>query len=650
MSNVPGDTKVLRDGVATPSADGHGRMSDKHARTLDAVPATVFRLDRNLRYVYVNQQFAQTTGIPSEKIIGTTIADAGFGRELTESFENYARKLFETGDPVEHDFEHDDRCFYARLSLDPSDGTIVGVVTDVTLLKKTQATLRDTEVLFHTFMDHLPASAWVKDQDGRYVFVNSTASKALGIPPEQWLGKTDSDICPAELAETYLRNDRLVLETNECLRVREMGTTAGGPPAPVFSIKFPINDSNGRRYVGGVAVDLAEREQLEEERRKQAQLLQTQKLESLGMLAGGIAHDFNNLLTAMLGYASLARMQFGENPTLDGHLSQIEKAAERAAELCQQMLAYAGRGQVAARPTDLNRLVAEMGQLLTTAISKKVVLRYQLAEKLPTVLCDPTQIRQVVMNLITNASDAIGDRSGLITLTTGMVGADRKYLDEMNAMDLPEGWYIYLEVSDTGTGMSDDIRRKIFDPFFTTKFTGRGLGLAAVQGILRGHRGAVKVYSQPGRGSTFKVILPAPTSEPETPAPLAEDLAPFGRGRAVLVIDDEEDVRVLARKVLELADFHVVLAVDGRAGVEVFCADPDRFAAALVDLTMPHLSGVEVFREMRLCRPDVRVILTSGFAEEDATSGLEGKGLAGFVRKPFRPTDLLTAILTAIGP
>lgn len=623
--------------------------SDGFARTLDVVPAVVFRLNRDLRYAFVNRLFTLSTGIPAEKAVGCHLADMGFAPELTEMFLGYARRIFATGEPIEHEFEDHGRCLLARLTIDPADGTMVGVVTDVTQLKEAQANLKDTEALFHAFMDHLPAAAWVKDAAGGYIFANETVTKALGMPLTELVGKTDADICPPDLAEMYQTNDRIVLETNAAVRVRELASSPKGPPFPVLSIKFPITDTTGKKFVGGISVDLSEREQMEEERRKQAQLLQTQKLESLGMLAGGIAHDFNNLLTAMLGYASLARMQFGENATLDSHLSHIEKAAERAAELCQQMLAYAGRGQVAARPADLNKLVAEMGQLLSTAISKKVVLRYQLAEKLPTVLCDPTQIRQVVMNLITNASDAIGDQSGLITLTTGLIDADRKYLDELNATGLPEGWFVYLEVSDTGAGMPDDIRRKIFDPFFTTKFTGRGLGLAAVQGILRGHHGAVKVYSQPGRGSTFKVILPAPVTEPETPPPVAEVLTPFGRGRSILIVDDEEDVRVLARKVLEIAEFQVVLAEDGKAGVEAFCAAPDRFAVALVDLTMPHLGGVEVFREMRLCHPDVRVILTSGFAEEDATSGLEGKGLAGFVRKPFRPADLLAAVHAAVG-
>jgi CheY-like chemotaxis protein len=252
-------------------------------------------------------------------------------------------------------------------------------------------------------------------------------------------------------------------------------------------------------------------------------------------------------------------------------------------------------------------------------------------------------MRQVLMNLVVNASEAIGDRSGIIGLATGVMRVDRDYLRGSRLdPDLPQGDYAFLEVSDNGTGMSDEVRARIFDPFFTTKFTGRGLGLAAVQGIVRGHRGAVKVYTEAGRGSTFKVLLPCVEGPVEVAAPLPPAPAPAGwRGEGtVLVADDEETVRVIAARMLEAMGFAVVPACDGRECVAKFRADPAGFRLVLLDLTMPHLDGEEAFRELRQARPDVRVLLMSGYTEQEVTTRFQGKGLAGFLQKPFHMTTL----------
>ena len=290
-----------------------------------------------------------------------------------------------------------------------------------------------------------------------------------------------------------------------------------------------------------------------------------------------------------------------------------------------------------------------MTTLLGMTISKKAVLRFDLARDLPAVECDPTQMRQVAMNLITNASDAIGDRSGLITVSTGTIDADAQYLTEVGAGELAPARYVTLEVSDNGCGMSQETQARIFEPFFTTKFTGRGLGLAAVAGIVRSHGGAIKVYSQEGKGTTFKMLLPAVATAAPSDAVKSGSRAAFGCGRAVLVVDDEEAVRVLVRKVLTAAGFAVELAADGRAGVVAFEARPDHFALVLCDLTMPHLDGADTFREMRAVRKDVTVLLMSGFSETDATAGFAGKGLAGFLRKPFSVAELQSAVFAAVG-
>ena len=263
---------------------------------------------------------------------------------------------------------------------------------------------------------------------------------------------------------------------------------------------------------------------------------------------------------------------------------------------------------------------------------------------------DATQLRQVVMNLITNASDAIS-ASGVVTLTTEAIDADARYLAEIQAPEgLAPGRYVVLEVSDTGCGMTDEVKARIFEPFFTTKFAGRGLGLAAVQGIVRAHHGAIKVHSQADTGTTFRVLFPALDERAEPGAAGAALPARSGRGRRVLVVDDEEDVREFVRKALEMAGFAVTLADDGQSGIEAFAAGPDGFALVLLDLTMPRLGGADAYRVMRGQRPDVRVLLTSGFTAKEATAGFGGEGPIGFLRKPFRADDLLAAVFGAVGP
>jgi len=277
------------------------------------------------------------------------------------------------------------------------------------------------------------------------------------------------------------------------------------------------------------------------------------------------------------------------------------------------------------------------------------VLRFNLGRGLPAVQADVTQLRQIIMNLVINASEAIGERSGVIAISTGVARVDQAYLRTLRFNPtMTEGDYVFVEVSDNGAGMDERTLGQIFDPFFTTKFTGRGLGLAAVLGIVHGHRGGLKVYSEPGRGSTFKVLFPCA----EGPA---QDLAPDrtrpvewqGTG-TVLVMDDEEIVRTVAARMLENLGFHVVLAVDGREGLDLFRQNPDRYVAVLLDLTMPRMDGVETFRQLRALKPQVKVLLMSGFNQQDAVERFTGKGLAGFVQKPFEIATLTAELRRVI--
>ena len=377
-------------------------------------------------------------------------------------------------------------------------------------------------------------------------------------------------------------------------------------------------------------------------------LMETQKLDSLGMLAGGIAHDFNNLLVGIMGNCNLAATQLGSHSTVSHYLQDIETAATRAADLARQMLAYSGRGSFDLRPVNLQEVVEEMTSLLQVSLPKGVVIRFQFAPGLPPAMADPTQIRQIVMNLVLNGAEAIGSKSGIVGVSTGVVRADGDYLrDAFVGRDLADGDYVYLEVSDTGVGMEPETRDRIFDPFFSTKFTGRGLGLAAVQGIVRSHGGALKLYTEPNCGSTFKILLPICDSAAIREEEHGLRHASFRGSGVVMIVDDEETVRSVAARMCERMGFETVQSASGRDAVELFRRNPELYRLVLLDMTMPQLGGVETFSELRRIDPDVTVILMSGYNQEEATSRFAGKGLAGFLQKPFR-FDMLRAYIAEL--
>jgi PAS domain S-box-containing protein len=378
--------------------------------------------------------------------------------------------------------------------------------------------------------------------------------------------------------------------------------------------------------------DVTGRKQLERN------LQHTQKLESLGVMAGGIAHDFNNILAGVLGHADLAMEKTPPEHPSNPHLLQIHAAAQRAAALTQQLLAYAGKAPFASRAVDLSALVGEMASLLSVTVSKRARLQYALDHRPAPITADPAQVQQVVLNLITNASEALGERGGTIALTTGEMRADRAYMKGCAVSDGAEdGRYAWVEVSDDGCGMDADTQRRIFDPFFTTKFKGRGLGLATVLGIVRMHRGAVRIDSAPGQGTTIRVLFPADAGRPTPTPPPAPPPAPAAwRGQgAILVVDDEADVREVAGLMLQRLGFSVQASAGGRDAVRRFGEDPGRFAAVLLDMTMPDMDGRQTFAELRRLRPDLPIVLCSGYAEEETAAPFEHDGRFAFLQKPF---------------
>lgn len=511
-----------------------------------------------------------------------------------------------------------------------------GFISDMTETRRAEWMLR----LARFSIDHVSDGVFWVNESGFFFYANDAACRMLGYTREELTQMRVSDIdpdFPAERWPIHIAD----LKAFGSLTFESQHVTKDGRCYPV-EINANYLEFEGEVYVLTFVRDISSRKRAEEERQRlEAQVQHAQKLESLGVLAGGIAHDFNNLLMGILGNADMAQHEL--SPVSPARLSvmEIETAAKRAAELTRQLLAYSGKGRFVIEAINLSELVEEMAHLLEVSISKKATLKYHFASDLPSVLADAAQIRQVVMNLIINASEAIGTKSGIIAVTTGAIDCDRSYLrstylDE----ELPEGLYVYLEVSDTGCGMDQDTLGRIFDPFFTTKFTGRGLGLAAVLGIVRGHQGALKVYSEPGRGTTFKVLLPAHNRPAE---PLRADTTDAGgwRGQgAVLLVDDEQTVRALGKRMLERIGFRVLVAEDGLGAVALFREHAEDIVCVILDLTMPHMDGEETFRILRQICPEVPVILSSGYNEQEVTQRFVGKGLAGFIQKPYQLGNL----------
>ncbi len=412
-----------------------------------------------------------------------------------------------------------------------------------------------------------------------------------------------------------------------------------GTMLPILCNAAPIRDAAGR-ITGGVIAwrDISQRRSMEQK------MLEAAKLESIGLLAGGIAHDFNNLLTGIMGNASLLLEDIPQESPDYRKAENIAKAAERAAKLTQEMLAYSGRGRFFVEPVDLSNHIRELAALIEVAIPKNVDLTLDLQEGLAPVQADAAQLQQLVMNIVVNAAEACGPVGGRVAIRTRSQSVDHAYVQTLRLEhELTPGVFVVLEIEDNGCGMDQPTLSKIFDPFFTTKFTGRGLGLAAVQGIVRGHKGAMKVYSAPGAGTKFLVLLPVSTAAAgpdEQPVP---ETLPRGAG-TVLVIDDEEIVRTTANAALEVLGYRVLVAPDGDAGVELFRAASGEVSLVILDMTMPGITCEETLRKLREVRPDVRVLLSSGFSEMEAVGRFGGLGLAGFLQKPYTVNTLAEKI------
>jgi PAS domain S-box-containing protein len=507
---------------------------------------------------------------------------------------------------------------------------------------QSRAALAKSERRYRTLLSATSAIVWTRNAFGEFVEPQPSWEEFTGQTWEHYRGWGWVDAIHPEDRHAVRNRWRQVARTGQMFEVEARIWKASrngycyfiGRGAPVWKADGTIEEWTG------TVTDIDDRKRLE------VQLRHTAKLESLGVLTGGIAHDFNNLLTGILGNASQALEIFSSARAEDlAVLNNIMEAAERAAHLTRQMLAYSGKGSFELKNVDLSDLVRSISALIRSSVPKYVHLRLDLQDRLPSVEVDPGQMQQVVMNLIINGAEAIPqDENGSVSVVTSSLDVDFEYARNFDPdFILQSGPYVSLEVHDSGIGMSEETRRKIFDPFFTTKVHGRGLGLSAVTGIIRGHKGGLRVYSELGRGTTFRVLLPASAgtaSRPVVNQPVAQPM----RAGTVLVIDDEELIGRTIRSGLERNGYSVMLASDGLTGVQLLREHQDRVSVVILDLTMPTISGEATLSQLRTVRPSVPVILSSGYNQTEATRKFVGKGLASFLQKPFTIGQLLAAV------
>ncbi|MBI5693605.1 MAG: PAS domain S-box protein [Verrucomicrobia bacterium] len=602
------------------------------------------------------------------EIYGVDSLEAAVGRSMLEfidpvdhgrALENFMR-LQTSGEVELHEYRlrrADGSTFVGEIAaaaLTDAEGRATGVLAvtrDVTERRRAEDLLRRMQTSVDLARDPV---FWI-DQAGRHTYANEAACRSLGYTREELCQLTVSDIDPnfprEKWADHWAKSRERGAYSIETLHRAKDGRT--------FPVEVAINFMRfeGQEFHCAFVRDLTERKRSEQSRLElERRLLHAQKLESLGVLAGGIAHDFNNLLMGILGNLDLALMDLPEDSPARGSIDQSVRAARRATELTRQMLAYSGRGAFEVREIDLAALVAENAHLFRATIPKLVTLRIETDPQLPRIIADSSQVQQVVMNLITNASEAIGDRAGQVHLRTTVADFDAKTLAQSRCDEIPEpGRYVVLEVTDTGCGMDAATQERLFEPFFTTKFTGRGLGMSAILGIVRGHKGAILVYSRVGLGTRIRVLFPAgPVVEPAAPAtPVTLAAAPATPARkkgTVLVVDDEVVVRRVCRAMLERNGWETLEAGDGPGAIEMFTARAADIQGVLLDLSMPRMNGLEVFRELRRLRPEVRVVLSSGAnAAPEYAEKLKTEGVAGFLHKPFTAESLLREAERAFG-
>jgi len=653
---VEGITGVLRDRTDQKKVEQALRESEERfSKTFSASPVAmiVTTIDEG-RLLAANDEFLRLRELTREQVIGRLTTEIGLWADVSDR--KQVVDLVRTNRGVRQlpfrQKTDSGRILDLLLSIElitvEGQECLLVAIFDETNQIRLNKELRNSERRYRALAETSPDFIFIIDPQDNVTYVNQSGLSLLGLSKDQVIGGGRHGFFPAEIAKRQKGNLEIVFRERRTLRVENWHDLPTGSICLDTQLVPLVNDSGTVEAVLGISRDITERRRAEEDRRKlEAQVQQAQKFESLGVLTGGIAHDFNNLLTPIVGNADLALQLLPVNSACRQAIQQIKTASLCAADLCKQMLAYAGKGPLSLESIDLSRFIDVMWPMIEISTSKKVQVKTRFPESLPTIEADSSQIRQVILNLLINASESIEEREGVITLTTGSVETGAPFADREYAGEPPSGRpYVFVEVKDSGCGMSAETLSKVFDPFYSTKFLGRGLGLAVVLGIVRSHGGFLIVESAPGRGTTFQIFFPAAdrsTSSEESSNDTRSE--PFAR--TILVVDDERMVLNLARSMSEFCGWRAITATNGREAVELFTRRTNEIHCVVLDLTMPGMDGEETLAELRRIRADIPVILASGYRVEEIKKRFAGKGLAAYIQKPYELTTF-TSTLKAI--
>jgi len=622
-------------------------------RTLiDNIPDSIYSKDMSCRKTLANTAEVRHLQVHSEADVVGKDDFEFYPKELAERFFADDQSVLQSGiallDREEYVFNEKGEkrwLLTSKLPLRDKEGRTIGLVgigRDITERKRGEEELRKLSLA----IEQNPTSIVITDIHGKIEYVNPKFTQVTGYTMEEVRGKNPNILKSGETSNEEYRNLWETITAGNAWRGEFRNKKKNGEFFWEMASISPVkNQENVIINFVAVKEDITERKQVEEA------LRHAQKLESIGTLAGGIAHDFNNLLNAILGQSTLAMNKISnENPAKD-HIEKSIRAAERAADLTRHLLAYSGKGKFVTEEMDLNRLVKENIQILEVSVPKTGQLMFELGVPSPHIQGDIGQIQQVIMNLIINAGEAIAPNPGFITVQTGrltLTENDAEYWKYTNA-PLKPGEYAMLRVTDTGHGIKPDVLLRIFDPFFTTKFTGRGLGLAAVLGIVRGHHGGLRIESKEGKGTTFEVVFPvldapAAAAEPEQRTATVID----GKGKTLLAIDDEPSILELLKDIFTEANFKVITASTPMEGIELYRKHRVGIAMVILDYSMPGMDGKAAFEELMKIDTGVKVLLCSGYSEEEMKSAFGDIRPGGFIKKPYKPTELLENVSSVL--
>ena len=614
------------------------RANKQVSDVLESITEMFIAVDYEWRFTYVNRPSIEKIGKPREEILGKNIWE--LIPELTATdFRSPFERVMRERVPIDFEFVGP-RGTWLDVHAHPAEGGLSAYILDVTERKKNEKELSRLAAVVEASDDAIMSLAL----DGTVLTWNGGAERIYGYSAQEMIGRNMNLIRPPEGRHEIEQKLATVKQGESFRHFEAMRIRKDGRSIWISITGSPIRDRHGEVVaISTSARDITEIKALEE------QLRQAAKLESLGVLAGGIAHDFNNLLVGILGNASLVSEFLPPASPARPMLDDVINAGERAATLTRQMLAYSGKGKFVIQPVDISGLVREMTALVQTSVPKTVALRLRFAPDLPPVVADLAQLQQLIMNLVINAAEAIGDHHGSVTVTTG----EQQIVDgesigtTIGADPVTPGRYVFFEVEDDGAGMDEATIAKIFDPFFTTKFTGRGLGLSAALGIVRGHKGFMQVASDPGRGSTFKVLFPA-AEEKIAPPPVREVKDHLTGSGLILLVDDEELVRRTAATTLAHLGYTVLEAGNGQEALEVFQRNSSQITLVILDLSMPVMNGEESLKRLKNINPDVPVLLSSGFSETEAGRRFQSAGVTGYLQKPYTARYLAELVKAAL--